>query len=532
MSRRTTFAARMILLLGALGLSAVAFSLWNRPKIPPQPDIFFITVDTLRADRLGAYGYTMARTPTVDRWAAEGTTFFQATTPFPRTTPGLASLLTGLWPLHHGSREVAQPLMDVATFAEILKAQGYRTLAASANGAASPHQGMDRGFERFLDYRDLTPPIAEVVTDKTLELLREAPADRPVFLWVHYIDPHFPYLPPAQWRDQPEASGCRAMMAELATDRWKIGEIQIDRGGLASSVLAECSDLYDAEIAYTDSEIGRLLAGIEKLRGRPSLQLFTADHGENLGEAGLFYEHGPSVHDASLRVPLILKGSGVPRRQDSLPARLEDVVPTFLDLLRIPRDTWPEMDGRSFAHRLRPWKIPGFGTSGAPNAYAESGSSLLPNTFRWPFSGRAHDLHCLNSPELSLCGKPGEEPRLYRPSKDPRLQIDLREELPDEYETLLTARKTWVAEQLRERTLRTPRFKLVEYPRWRGGYRSALYDLTTDPDETRDVKHLFPKEFQNLSQRLGAWTAHLPTSGGDERSREQLDALRALGYVQ
>ena len=505
---------------------------WNRPRLPEAPDIFLITVDTLRADRLGAYGYAGARTPTIDGLAREGTTFLQATTPFPRTTPGLASLLTGLWPLHHGSREVAQPMGDVTTLAEILRSRGYVTLGASANGAAGPHQGMDRGFETFLDYRDLAPPIAEVVTDETLQILRGAPRDRPVFLWVHYIDPHFPYLPPAHWKDQPQAPGCRRMMSELAGDRWKIGEIQIDRDGLATSVLAECSELYDAEIAYNDAEIGRLLEGLETLRDRPSLELFTADHGENLGEAGLFYEHGPSIHDASLRVPLILHGDGIPRRVDTRPVRLEDVVPTLLELLGIPRDARPEMDGRSFAHRLRPWRAEVPWSPGAPDTYAESGSSLLPNTFRWPFSGRAHDLHCLNSPELSLCGAPGEEPRLHRPAEDPRLEVDLREELPEEYEILHDARRRWVPEQVRERALRTDRFKLVEYPQWRGGYRSALYDLGTDPGEIRDVKHLFPEEFQDLSRRLGRWTAHLPTSSGDERSEEQLEALRALGYVQ
>ncbi|MCB1032469.1 MAG: sulfatase [Acidobacteria bacterium] len=533
MKRSPSRAAKVLPALAAFALAALGgLWQWNRPRIPPRPDIFLITVDTLRADRLGSYGYGPARTPALDRLASEGTVFLQATTPFPRTTPGLASLLTGLWPLHHGSREVAQPLGEVTTLAEILKARGYVTLAASANGAASPHQKIDRGFDRFLDYRDLVPPIAEAVTAKTLERVREVPAEEPLFLWMHTIDPHFPYTPPASWKDQPEAPECRRLMTELATDRWKIGEVQVDRNGVASAVLEECSALYDAEIAYTDAEIGRFLEGLRAARRRPALILFTSDHGENLGEAGLFFEHGPSVHDASLRVPLILVGDGIPARMDSDPVRLEDVVPTLLDLLGIPAKGRPAFDGVSFAHRLRPWRLPPPLRGRVPTALAESGTSLLPNTFRWPFSGRAQDLHCLNSPELSLCTKPGEEPRLYRPADDPRLEHDLREELPQEYQVLLEASERWVPEQVRERTLRTHRFKLVEYPLWRGGYRSALYDLETDPGETRDVKALFPSQFQDLSRRLGRFTALLPASGGDERTEEQLEALRALGYVQ
>ncbi|MCH9648759.1 MAG: sulfatase [Deltaproteobacteria bacterium] len=523
------------LALGALVAVASMAAAWlwiGRPQTPDRPDIVFITIDTLRADRLGVYGYEPARTPNIDRLAQEGSLFEQATTPMPRTTPALASLLTGLWPHHHGSREVAQPVnKEVPTFAALLQDKGYTTLGASANGAASPHQNFDQGFDHFLDYRHLVPPVADVVTEKTLELLQHSRDGKPLFLWVHYIDPHFPYRPPAQWKDQPEAPNCRALMDELAHDRWKIGEVQRDRDGIASSALAECSALYDAEIAYTDAAVGNLLAGLEKAgRKQNTLVVFTADHGENLGEANLFYEHGPSVHDASLRVPLIFHGPGIPPQRDDQVFRLEDIMPTLLSLLRVPREEWPEMDGVDLSRRLGggPWPR----LAPQPTAVAESGSSLLPNTFNFPFSGRARSLHCYNSPRFSLCQDDASGPFLYEPSTDPQLRQDLSDQFPKAREALLKAQAAWPAEQVRERTLRTTRFKLVEYPLWRGGYRRALYDIREDPQQSRDVKHLFPKELQALSRQLSQWTSTLPTGAAQERSQEQIDALRALGYIQ
>lgn len=533
--RTTRIATRSGAVFALLALAFVGSAGWlwlGRPQTAHRPDIVVITIDTLRADRLGIYGYGPARTPNIDRLAQEGMLFAQATTPMPRTTPALASLLTGLWPHHHGSREVAQAIdKEIPTLASLLQNQGYTTLGASANGAAGPHQNLERGFDHFLDYRHLVPPLADVVTDQSLKLLEHAQHDKPLFLWVHYIDPHFPYRPPAHWEDQPEASHCRALQDELAHDSWKIGEVQRDRDGIASSVLAECSTLYDAEIAYTDAAVGNLLAGLEKAgRREGAMVIFTADHGENLGEAKLYFEHGPSVHDASLRVPLIFHGPGIPSGRDDQVFRLEDVMPTLLSLLQISEETWPEMDGRDLSRRFGRWPWPSLAPK--PTAVAEGGSSLLPNTFNFPFSGRAHSRHCYNSPRFSLCQDDVSGPFLYEPSADPQLQQDLSDQFPKALEALLKARDAWPAEQVRERTLRNTRFKLVEYPLWRGGYRRALYDLREDPEQSRDVKHLFPDDLQELSRQLSQWTSSLPTGAAQERSQEQIDALRALGYIQ
>ena len=526
------FVFRGSLLLAVLLVVVLLLAWLARPAVPSRPDVLLITIDTLRADHLGAYGYAAARTPNIDRLAAEGTVFLQATTPFPRTTPGLASLLTGLWPQHHGSREVTQPIGDVTTLAQVLKKQGYVTLGVSATGAASPHQHLDRGFDQFLDYRELKPPLAKLVTERTLQLVATAPADQPLLLWVHYIDPHFPYIPPADWPDQPAAEGCRALIDDVSRSSWRIAEAQGDRDGMSSRVLADCVALYDAEIAYADSEVGRLLAGLEAAgRRQRAVIVFTADHGENLGEDGLFFEHGPSVSDASLRVPLIFAGAGIPQRVDRGVFRLEDVTPTLLSLLRVPAAERPAMDGVDSSSRLARWA--GLASWHAqPVALAESGSSLLPNSFRWVYSGRVRELHCYHAGRFSLCSKPGEVPRLYDHEADPELKTDLSAQLPQERAQLLAVAAAWPAEQVRQRTVRTPRFKLVEYPRWRGGYRRVLYDLAADPGETTDVKQRFPNDFQRLQRTLSSWTAQLPASAGGERTPEQIQALRALGYIQ
>ena len=505
-----------------------------RPVVPPH--VILITVDTLRADRLGAYGHGAANTPTIDRLAAEGALFEQATTPLPRTTPGLASLLSGLEPHRHGSREVGQPakkeLEDLTT---ILAERGYWSLGLSANGAAGPRQRVGRGFDAFVEAGDLPTTVAETVTLRALEELESHPADRPLFLWVHYVDPHFPYAPPRDWAQIPETQECRDLMSFMHAERENAGWIFSDFEGRSSRALEACGRLYDSEIAYTDFHIGRLLDGLRD-RGllEGSLVIFTADHGENLGEDGLFYQHGPNVHDASLQVPLIVRGPGIPNRRDPGVASLLDVAPTVLALVGIPEEQWPDFDGESLAPRLRSgawtrWRADR--RARARVIAGESGSALLLHSYRYLHSGRVSRRVCLNGPRYSLCNHQGEEPGLFDHEADPHLTRDLSEEKPEEKRRLLAAREIWPPEQARERTVRTPRFKLVERPRLRGGYRAYLYDLENDPGAVIDVSGRFPEEKARLQKALDEFTATLPEVGVIERSKEQLETLRALGYI-
>jgi arylsulfatase len=499
-----------------------------------RPDVILITVDTLRPDRLGSYGCLAARTPNIDSLAARGIRFTQATTPFPRTTPALASLFTGLWPQHHGSREIFRPFEGGVTMAEVLRDRGYATFGVTANPAAGRKLHFDRGFQHFAGKQDLGSEIAEGVTDRALAYARAPSRSEPLFLWVHYMDPHFPYLPPSTFADQPEAAACRRLMDEVAGKRLRIAHVEGDLNGVSSRALDDCRALYDAEIAYVDREIGRLLEGLGQLAPPDSaIIIFTSDHGENFGEAGLHFGHGSNVHDASLRVPLIIAGPGVLKGVvDEQVFRLEDLLPTLLSLLRVSDSQLPITDGRDLSARILDRPVAAYPEE--PVALAESGSALNVPYFNQLFCGRVGDRSCVNGPEFSLCGYAGGEPSLYHTTLDPHLTIDVSDEFPRERQHLLAASRHWAPEEARERTARTARLKLVEYPRLGGGYRRALYDLRADSLEMEvDVSGAHPAALRRLVAALDAWAATIsPPSMPAARDETVLQSLRSLGYIE
>ena len=273
-----------------------------------------ITLDTTRADALGAYGQALPVTPRIDAMAAEGVLFEQVSASAPSTLPSHATLFTGRQPFSHGVRSnFGQGLRDEArTLAEILAERGIATRAEVAAPVLASRLGLAQGFAVYaeptgvaelesLARRDPSrgQRSAEEITDSALAFLREN-AHRPLLLWLHYFDPHDPYEAPEPYR-------------------------------------SEISDPYLAEVRRVDDAVGRLLAEIERLGIREStLVALTADHGEARGEHGE-ETHSFFVYESTLRVPLVLWGDGVPRgvRVASL-VRLVDVLPTLLDLLGIP----------------------------------------------------------------------------------------------------------------------------------------------------------------------------------------------------
>ncbi len=526
-ARRLGFKIRLLAILAAVAVLLLART-FRQPQ-GPRPDIILLTVDTLRTDRLGAYGHQAARTPNIDRLARRGMMFTQATTPFPRTTPALASLLSGLWPQHHGSREVSRAVGDVPLMPELLRPLGYLTLGVCANGSVSRRTNFDRGFDHFLDDKDIKIRDATNVTRQALELLRHSTPDQPLFLWVHYIDPHFPYRVHEGWLAA-DSGPCLELTASVQGEKPKVGHVTSDRDGKSSRARDSCLELYDGEVAHVDEQLGELLAGLRSLRPLSrELIIFTADHGENFGEDGLFFQHGPNVHDASLRVPLLISGPGIAEGVDDGVARLEDILPTLLDLLAEPARRWPRMDGKRLSRRLG-----GLGWAASKDdrvALAESGSALLLHSFRYVHSGRTSGRHCINGPRFSLCGEQGAPGALFDHQADPDLLHDLSAQFPEEKKRLEKAREIWPPEQPRERTVRTLHYKLVERPRLRGGYRRYLYDLEADPLAEHDISAANPDIVARLEKELVPWTAELPPVGVAPRSTEQLETLRALGYV-
>ena len=294
-------------------------------------NVLLITIDTLRADRVGAYGNPSGLTPTLDRLAENGLRFEAAFTPVPMTLPAHASILTGLEPFRHGIRNNTEfKLGQTPTLATMLKSAGYRTGAFVGAFVLNAGFGLNRSFDLYDDHFDRAGDIADVhmaerpaervIRPATEWILRSALAadsasvstagsdrPRPWFAWVHLYDPHAPYQAP------PDYSHGRS--------------------------------LYDAEVAYTDAMIGR---GLDQLRAAGQLTrtivIVVADHGEALGDHGEA-AHGLFAYDSTLRVPMILTAPGIRTQVVRTPVANLDLVPTVLDLLGIAIP--PGLDGRS-----------------------------------------------------------------------------------------------------------------------------------------------------------------------------------------
>ncbi len=332
MSRRDPsfrFARAEFLLLLGVALALAAGCGPRQESAPPAPPtVVLVTIDTLRADRLGCYGRKGAGTPHLDRLAAEGARFARAQATAPLTLPSHASILSGRTVPAHGVRNNGTFALPsaVETIAEVLRAAGWETGAFVSSQVLARRYGLDQGFDV---YDDRVPrPAARaglvvhygerpgrVTVDRALAWL--ATRKEPAFLWVHLWEPHFPYAPPPPFRERfPE-------------------------------------DPYQGEVATADAAVGRLVDGIEALReGGRLLVAVVADHGESLGEHGES-THGVFVYGATIHVPLIVWGPGYRVRPGVVPepASTADLAPTLLDLLGMP--ALEGADGASWAGRLR-----------------------------------------------------------------------------------------------------------------------------------------------------------------------------------
>jgi arylsulfatase A-like enzyme/Tfp pilus assembly protein PilF len=358
----------LTLALGALAALAAGRVHWI-PGKPHGPNLLLVTIDTLRADHVGAYGADFARTPTLDGVALRGTRFETVISPTPLTLPSHASLLTGRYPPGHGVRH--NGLFELAdselTLTERLERAGFATGAVIGAFVVAEAYGLSQGFSHYDDeelwgrragaggYLERT---AEEVTDRSLTWL--AAQQDPFFLWVHYYDPHADYRPPPPFDSRfPERP-------------------------------------YDGEVAYVDAQLGRLLDGL-RTSGRleDTLVVVTSDHGESLGEHGE-PTHSYTLHDGSLRVPLLLAGPEVPRGLVvSDLASSVDVAPTLLELLGLP--ALPRADGRSLVPHLT-----GSGSETEPIAYAETYAPRYEHGWAPLFAARSRDSFYVKAPRPEL----------------------------------------------------------------------------------------------------------------------------------
>jgi arylsulfatase A-like enzyme len=315
------------------------------------PGVVLVSIDTLRADHLGFHGYPHPTSPFMDALARESTVFENAVPTCPATAPSIASLLTGVHRNAHGARRNGAVLRDDATtLAERLHAAGYRTLARGSNPVLGPRQGFAQGFDVFSlpDYSRESAGSAAVARDATA-LLHDV-GDRPFFLWVHFIDPHGPYVAPERYRSLfPATDYRREGDVELPVSTANYGLHVIPAYTALPGIRdpAEYRARYDAEIRYVDDGVRTV---VEALRAHGLWDhvvfVLTADHGESLGEHDYWFQHGFFTYDDCLHVPLLIHGPAVPGgRRVRASVSLVDVVPTILELVRLPPA--PDVAGRS-----------------------------------------------------------------------------------------------------------------------------------------------------------------------------------------
>ncbi len=473
-------------LLAAAGLGLAGCSTDEAPKRSAS-NIVLVTMDTLRADHLSAWGYERQTSPVIDALASHGVRFDQAWAQWPKTGPSFASLFTATYPKDNGIvRRVGKPMpAGFLMLAETLKRRGYATHAVVSNGAVGSDYYFDQGFDSYVETWKLPPPgdgtanTAEAVNREARRILDGLGPEQPFFLWVHYIDPHFPYEPPREWLDPFLADPVYAPLEELRVaenaERRQMGGIGIaqrlnDRVDLGYYVAA-----YDAEIAYADNQLGLLLADMRE-RGlmENTLTVFTADHGESLGEHRYFFDHGRFGFETCLHVPLIFNFPGrIAPRVDREPVELIDVAPTILQFagISLPEGKW--MQGRSLLPRLNGEAGDEDGFSHSEAGYATAG--------RW------------------------------------------------------------------QKVVRSQRHKLIYVPfagpqRHVAGHRQpfALFDLVSDPGETKNLLADEPVIFEQLKREMLAWW--IPesfdvlvdvddTRDEKEVTPETLEQLKALGYL-
>jgi arylsulfatase A-like enzyme len=455
------------LLLAALLLGACQGG--ERAAVPRR--VFLITVDTLRADHLSAYGYARATSPELDKLGASGVTFERAIAQWPKTGSSFASMFTGLYPHTTGITHKAAVRVpaEYLTLPELFKDNGYTTVAVQSNPVLASRFGWNTGFDEYLqswgsgdvppEPQALRPLVhAGKVNELALPALeKHAGADR-LFVWLHYSDPHAPYVLPEgaenPFLEDPHFTQ-EATVPPRVTPVYRLG----GRMDLKYYVAQ-----YDANVRVVDRAIREVL---DKARSlgllEDSLIVFTADHGESLGEHDSWFEHGPLPYNTTSHVPLFFVGKGIPAaKRVNRPVELVDLYPTLLDLVDPGREV-QDLEGQSLA----------------------------------PF----------------LQGKDTEEGFRVAYSEAGRRR--------DRYHTVQDATWKLIFNSGRKRAVASAT----------GGF--ELYNLAEDPDETHNLAAANTAELRRLRGDLLAWMRTARSQGGDEDvvDPETERALRALGYA-
>ncbi len=321
-------------------------------------NVLLLTIDTLRADHLSSYGYPRQTSPAIDGLAARGVLFDNAFTYWPKTRGSFAAMFTSLYAAQNGLTVRDRDLPDYnETLAEALKDAGYSTAAAVDNGNLDRALGFAQGFDRY-EQVWLTGETEEERTEHlssfAINFLTSYEETRPFFLWIHYVNPHTPYEPPEDLLNAFRNDDVVPRGPELERVVGYHGGVNRRLAVAGESHWGDYVDRYDAEIAFADRHVGRVLDALEESTHRDStLVVFTSDHGESLGEHDYFFDHGYDLFDPSLRIPLILSFPGILPQGEIVQSAVStlDIFPSVLDLAQVTFP--PGLQGRSLLPVVR-----------------------------------------------------------------------------------------------------------------------------------------------------------------------------------
>jgi arylsulfatase A-like enzyme len=446
----------------------------------PGTNLVVVSIDTLRADHLGCYGYARDTSPRIDAFAARGTLFRRAVSASSWTLPAHASMLTGLEPPAHGL--VAYPSFETLaeehrTLAEILRERGYHTAAFTGGGWMSEKTGIDAGFDSFASdgkhFEDTWPRLERWLAER-------APEDAFFLLW-HGFNVHKPYQPPAPY-DRRFCGDCKS---DYDTKR-----LQPDAPRPSPADLAHAISQYDGEIAYVDELFGKLMDRLEA-QGllAKTVVIVVSDHGDEFYEHGMV-DHIHTLYDELLRVPWIVAGPGVPAAVVEAPVSTVDLLPTALALLGVGVDH--AIQGRS---RVSEMERAAAGTA-ASASEADSATFAFTGFANYPYHLASVRTPAWKLVVWKLAGMRG---------------VDLDAD-PD-------------------RALYTYKFR-----RDRAEDFVELFDLAADPGEQRDRAAERPEVVAELSRalerRLAESRALSRAPAAAEIDAQYVEELKALGYLQ
>ena len=412
--------------------------------------VLLISVDTLRSDKVGAYGEKEVYTPWIDKLVKLGVQFDTTLTTVPRTNPSFASMFTSKMPSGNKVRSLKdtfEPFNN--SIAEIFENNGYYTAAVTSN----PLMGVKSGFAQGFEYYYNNPAEFDVmnvssdISKKTVEMLDKL-KDREFFLWVHFSDPHYPYKPPYPYdiiyQQNHEKSDASLKIYDELEKQGQIKDQLYFFNKLTKNENEHLKYLYHGTVTYTDKEIGKIITKLHELDiFEDVIIIFISDHGESLGEHDYYYEHGDFTYNSTVKIPLILKSSNFKKGTliQNNQISVLDILPTISEMCGLKLDGFHDFDGLSLVQLI---------DNGFPlkreYLLGESGFSFYPKNSRREIGGVEWKWRFLCTEDWKLILKPMKDEEgktyydfeLYDLKNDPQETRNIYSDKKDNFEIFKT----------------------------------------------------------------------------------------------